>query len=64
MVLTSNWKNQIHVGSGVSDHFRRNTYGMLQLMSEDDCSYMNEDVRRICSLSLCVTVQYNCNCTL
>jgi hypothetical protein len=59
-VLTSNWKNQIHVGS---DHFRRTTYGILlmMLMSQDDCSYMYEDVQRICSLSLCV---YNCNNTL
>jgi hypothetical protein len=41
IVLTLNWKNQIHVGSGVSDHFRRKTYVVLQLMSQDDCSYMH-----------------------
>jgi hypothetical protein len=45
IVLTSNWKNQIHVGSDVSDHFHPKTYGMLQLMSQDDCSSMHEDVR-------------------
>jgi hypothetical protein len=48
IVLTSNWKNLIHVGSGISDYFRRKTYGMLQLKTQDDCSYMHEDVRRIC----------------